>query len=70
MADWINVFKTSNIIDAEMMKAVLSDYGIESVIVNKIDSSLLIFGEATVYCPPEFAEEAKQVIRSNQIAHE
>ena len=70
MKDWVNVFKTGNIIDAELIKSVLLDHGIEAIIVNKIDSSYLIFGEATVYCPPEEAEEAKVIVKQTQSQHE
>ncbi len=70
MKDWVNVFKTGNIIDAELIKSVLLGHGIEAIIVNKIDSSYLFFGEATVFCPPEEAEEAKNIIKLTQEPHE
>ncbi|MBC7384138.1 MAG: DUF2007 domain-containing protein [Bacteroidia bacterium] len=69
MRDWIKVFKTGNIIDAELTKTILIDHGIDAVIVNKIDRSLN-FGEATVFCPPADADLAEMIIKQNQIVHE
>jgi hypothetical protein len=55
MVGWVRIYKSTNAIDAEMVKAMLIDQGIEAVVINKIDSSYL-FGEASVYCKNE--EEA------------
>lgn len=64
MEDWAKVYKSTNVIDAEMVKAMLLDQGIEAVVVNKIDRSL-IFGEAYVYCPAADESLAKTYINQN-----
>jgi hypothetical protein len=66
MKDWVEVYKTNNAIDAEMVKAMLEDQGIEAVVLNKIDSSF-IFGKASVYCKPDDETLAKSFIHSNNL---
>ncbi len=65
MKNWVNVFKTGRLVDAELIKTILIDHGIDAVVVNRIDSSIL-FGEATVYCPQEHETEAKQIIKTTK----
>ncbi len=62
--DWVEIYKTSNVIDAEMVKAMLADQGIEAVVLNQIDSSF-IFGKAIVYCKAEDESFAKTFIQQN-----
>lgn len=70
MKDWEEVYKTSNTIDAEMVKAMLEDQGIEAVVLNQIDSSF-IFGKAAVYCKSTDAAIAMEFIKNNnQPTHE
>ena len=46
--DWILLYSTDKMYQAEMIKEILSQHNIESVIINKKDSAYLI-GEAEVY---------------------
>lgn len=62
MEGWVRVYKSTNSIDAEMVKAMLIDQGIEAVVINKIDSSYL-FGEASVYCRNEEEADALNFIQ-------
>lgn len=63
MKNWVNVYKTGRLIDAELVRTILIDHGIDAVVVNKIDSSIL-FGEAIVYCQPNNVIEAKEIIKN------
>ncbi len=63
MKNWINVYKTGRLIDAELIKTILIDHQIDAVVINKIDSSYL-FGEAIVYCQPQNEEAAKEIIKN------
>jgi hypothetical protein len=64
MKDWVDVFKSSNAIDAEMVKSMLVEQGIEAVVVNKIDSSYLFFGTVSVFVKVVDAEQAKHLIET------
>ena len=69
MNDWIKIYKTGRLIDAELIKTILIDHGIEAIVVNQIDSSIL-FGEAKVYCQPQNEEEAREIIKNTFTNHE
>jgi len=63
MSNWQTVFKTTTPHQAEIIKAVLEDLDIQSVIVNKKDSSYL-FGQI------ELRVESENVIKTLKIIEE
>lgn len=63
MSSWQTIFKTTIAHQAEIVKAVLQDLDIQSVIVNKKDSSYL-FGQI------ELRVENENVIKSLKIIEE
>ncbi|RPH33149.1 MAG: DUF2007 domain-containing protein [Bacteroidales bacterium] len=65
--NWVLVFSSDKPWQAEIAKQVLSDNGIEAVIINKQDSSYHSFGDAEVYVPKESFEKSKEII--NTIEH-
>ncbi|OYU96983.1 MAG: hypothetical protein CFE21_01455 [Bacteroidetes bacterium B1(2017)] len=69
MDSWKKVFKSTNRIEAEMVKAMLLDQGVEAVVMNQVDSSLINFitGEASVLCKPEDEQFALECIHSKPI---
>ena len=58
---WEKVFTTNTLYQAEIFKAVLEEENITSVIINKLDSSYLSFGEIEVYVNCDDLLRAKQV---------
>jgi hypothetical protein len=64
MSNWQTVFKTTVLHQAEIVKSVLHDLDIRSVIVNKKDSSYLVFGQI------ELKVESENVIKSLKIIEE
>jgi len=50
--NWVKVFESINNIEAEIVRAMLLENNIESVMMNKRDSSYLSFGLVEVYCQP------------------
>lgn len=62
MNNWIKVFGSNQIIEAEMAKTLLIDHSIQAVIINKIDSAYNNFGQAEVYCNPDDFLEAQNLI--------
>ncbi|MGB4204127.1 MAG: DUF2007 domain-containing protein [Bacteroidales bacterium] len=62
---WTMIFSSSDVVKVEILKGLLAAENIESVIINKKDSSYL-FGEAELYVPVEDAFKANQIISSSK----
>ncbi|HOW31810.1 MAG TPA: DUF2007 domain-containing protein [Bacteroidales bacterium] len=60
--DWVVVFTSPQIWEAELIKAALQQNNIECISLNKRDSSYLI-GEVEIYVPIPEALTAKQIIQ-------
>ena len=63
MSDWIAVFETSQLYQAEMVKDILADNGVEAVVLNQQDSSYK-FGGIRVMVREEVKEQAVEIIKS------
>lgn len=64
--NWICIYSAKQVYQVEIVKAVLLDNNINSVIVNKQDSSYH-FGEVELHVPPDNVIEAKQIINKYQL---
>jgi hypothetical protein len=60
--EWIKVFETTRMHQALIVQSVLQEHEIESVILNKQDSSYIIFGEIHVMVKLEDSIEAINII--------
>ena len=61
---WVLAYTTNKTFDAELFKRVLGDHDIESVIINKMDSTYRSFGDIEVYVRQD------QIIRAKMLAKE
>ena len=61
---WVLAYTTNKMFDAELFKRVLGDHDIESVIINKMDSTYRSFGDIEVYVRQD------QIIRAKMLAKE
>jgi hypothetical protein len=59
--NWVVIFSTAQLYEAEMAKSMLADNDIESVVMNKKDSTYG-FGDIDIYVPTNKAFRAKQLI--------
>jgi len=59
--NWIVIYTSAQLYEAEMVRSIMADNEIECVIMNKKDSTYG-FGEIEVYVPTEEAFKAKQLI--------
>ena len=59
---WVQIYSTDKMFQAEIFKQVLADHKIESVIINKKDSSYK-FGEIEVYVKNDHVIEAKMLAK-------
>lgn len=66
MDDWKNIYSSHFEHKIGIVKAVLKEHGIESVIVNKKDSFYL-FGELELYVSQDDVLKAKNIIIKNEL---
>jgi hypothetical protein len=59
--NWVVIYSTAQLYEAEMVKSIMAENDIECVIMNKQDSNYG-FGEIEVYVPTFEAFKAKQLI--------
>jgi ATP-dependent DNA ligase len=64
--DWIVIYRTGELHQAEMVKQIIQQNGIEGVIMNKKDSSYIIFGDIEVLVKPENEIAALQLLKNLQ----
>lgn len=63
--NWVPIYSTSKLYEAEMIKSLMADNDIECVIMNKQDS-IYMFGDVELYVPTNEAFSAKQLILQYQ----
>ncbi len=62
--DWKLIYTTSQPYQAELIKQKLENDGIESVVINKHDSTYNTFGEAEIYVNEIDKEKAIHLIKN------
>ena len=63
--NWVKVFSTSFLAQAEINKAMLIENEVDAVVMNKLDSSYLAFGVAEIYVHPDNAIAAKRLLEQD-----
>jgi hypothetical protein len=64
--NWITLVTTNKPYQLELMKGLLLEHEIQSVIINKIDSSYLQFGKAELKVKVSDFEIAKEILKDVQ----
>lgn len=64
MKGWYKLYITRNYAEASIIKGMLEENSIEVVLLNKLDSSYLSFGDIEVYVPLHMKEIAQQLLNS------
>ena len=65
--NWVRIFSSSNFYQSEMVKQALPGQNIETVLLNKQDSSHRTFGDIEVYVHQNDFSNAIEVLILNQI---
>ncbi|MGN6396233.1 MAG: hypothetical protein ACTHMI_11755 [Mucilaginibacter sp.] len=65
--NWVRIFSSSNFYQSEMVKQALAGQNIETVLLNKQDSSHRTFGDIEVYVHQDNFSDAIEVLILNQI---
>ncbi len=64
--NWVRIFTSSNYYKSEMIKQALAGNHIDSVLLNKQDSSYPTFGDIEVYVHQENFSDAIEILILNQ----
>jgi hypothetical protein len=64
--NWVKIFTSVNYYQSEMVKQALAGHYIDSVIINKQDSSHRTFGDIEVYIHQDDFSSALEVLILNQ----
>lgn len=64
MEDWFKLYSTKNYLEANIIKGMLEENNIQTVILNKQDSSYLAFGEIELYVPAHLKDIARQLLNN------
>jgi len=62
MSDWFKLYITRNYAEAAIIKGMLEENNVPVFILNKQDSSYLVFGEIELYVPFHLKDIAKQLL--------
>ncbi len=62
MKNWIKLYTTRNYVEASIIKGMLEENNVAVVMMNKVDSSYLVFGYIDLYVPAHIKEIAKNLI--------
>ena len=65
--NWVCIYSTSILFNAEMAKEILFENSIASVIINKQDSTYL-FGFLEIYVERDHAVRAKHILQKAEIS--
>lgn len=65
--NWIKIFTSTNYFEAEIVKQMLIEHQIDTVLLNKQDSSHRTFGDIEVYIHQKNFSNAIEVMILNQI---
>jgi len=68
--NWIKFYTSTNFYQAELVKQVLTENLIDTVIMNKQDSSHRTFGDISVYIHKDDFSAAVEIMILNQINHQ
>jgi hypothetical protein len=64
---WVNVYSSAQMHLAEMAKVLLLENQIESVIVDRRDSSLITLGEVELFVRDHDVMKAKFILEKNEL---
>ena len=62
--DWKKIKVYTNAVEAEIVKQMLEERGIPAIVLNKQDSSYLVFGKIELYVNQQDEEQAIMLIDS------
>jgi hypothetical protein len=65
MKEWFKLYSTRNYAEANIIKGMLEENSIEVVMMNKLDSSYVNFGDIELYVPDHLKDIAKNLLNQS-----
>ncbi|MDB5246312.1 MAG: hypothetical protein JWQ40_706 [Segetibacter sp.] len=65
MHNWFLLYSTRSFPEANIIKGMLEQNDVPVMIINKQDSSYIIFGEIELYVPTHLKDIAKQLVQKD-----
>jgi hypothetical protein len=62
MTGWFKLYTTRNYAEANIIKGMLEENNIQTIILNKQDSSYLVFGDIELYVPAHLKDLARHLL--------
>ena len=62
MKGWFKLYSTRNYAEANIIKGMLEENNISVIILNKLDSSYVNFGDIELYVPDHLKDLAKNLL--------
>jgi hypothetical protein len=62
MTGWFKLYTTRNYAEANIIKGMLEENNIQTIILNKQDSSYLVFGDIELYVPMHLKDMARHLL--------
>lgn len=62
MQGWFKLYSTKNYVEANIIRGMLEENNIQAVILNRQDSSYLVFGEIEIYVPSHLKDVAQHLL--------
>jgi Putative prokaryotic signal transducing protein len=66
MKGWFKLYSTRNSAEASIIKGMLEENNIKVIILNKLDSSYINFGDIELYVPAHLKDLAKNLLDQSQ----
>jgi putative signal transducing protein len=60
--EWFKLYSTRNYAEANIIKGMLEENNIKVIIMNKLDSSYINFGDIELYVPTHLKDVAKNLL--------
>ena len=64
MEGWFKLYTTKNFAEANIVKGMLEENNITAIILNKLDSSYLAFGDIELYVPIHLKDVAVHLLNN------
>ena len=64
MEGWFKLYTTKNFAEANIVKGMLEENNITAIILNKLDSSYLAFGDIELYVPLHLKDVAVHLLNN------
>lgn len=65
MQQWVILYKTRNLAEANIIIGVLQENNIHALLMNKQDSSYLNFGDIEIHVPMHLQQLAQSILQQN-----